>query len=119
MLLLNPKYDGNGGLWRAKHPKIAAQGSIQIGGRKIALTVWTNDRPTGSDYNITINEQKTAHDDVVWFRSLHPAPLIDADALMYKGRKADIVIADDLTPNKALTDAADRLASTFDDDIPF
>ena len=101
MALLNSKYNGNGGLWKLyNHPKIAGQGSIQIGGRKIALTLWYGNRGTGSapDFNITVNEQKTAHDDVVWFRGLQQPTIV--------GHKADIVIVDDLKPS-------------VDDDIPF
>lgn len=73
MTLKDPKYDGKGGLWKhVKHPKIAAQGSIQIGGRIIHLTIWHNERDKPSpDYNITVNEQKTLHDDIVWFRALN------------------------------------------------
>ena len=72
--LKDSKYDGKGGLWRVyNNSNISAQGSIQIGGRVIALTIWTNDRSAPApNFNVTLNEQKMTHDDVVWFRSLHP-----------------------------------------------
>lgn len=98
--LKNPKYNGNGGLWKVhNNPKIAGQGNMQIGGRVIALTLWHNNRGGGApDFNLTVNEQKTAHDDVVWFRSLQPSPIV--------GAKITHAFVDDLTPDK-------------DDDIPF
>lgn len=97
MPLKDSKYDGKGGLWKANHPKIAGQGSIQIGGRIIALTIWHNKRGgSAPDYNITVNEQKTGYEELVWFKSLSK-PVI-------KGKVADIAIVDDLNP---------------DDDIPF
>ena len=113
--LKDSKYDGKGGLWRVyNNSNISAQGSIQIGGRVIALTIWTNDRSAPApNFNVTLNEQKMTHDDVVWFRSLHPdtPPSIAECAAKpmtrsIVGRKADIVIVDDLT-------------SSPDDDIPF
>ena len=73
--LKDKAYEGKGGAWISGKgsPKVHAQGSIQIGGRVIALTLWYNNRGgTAPHYNITVNEQKTLHDDVVWFRSLHP-----------------------------------------------
>ncbi len=71
-MLKDSKYDGKGGLWKANHPKIAGQGSIQIGGRIIALTIWHNKRGgSAPDYNITVNEQKTGFDELCWFKSLH------------------------------------------------
>ena len=85
--LKDPKYDGKGGLWKQHHPKIAAQGNIQIGGRVIALTVWHNNKGgSAPELTISVNEQKTSHDDIVWFRALskpilevHPASnLVDS-----------------------------------------
>ena len=72
MNLKDSKYDGKGGLWKQHHPKIAAQGNIQIGGRVIALTMWHNDKGgSAPEFTLSINEQKTNHDDIVWFRSLN------------------------------------------------
>jgi len=108
MNLKDSKYDGKGGLWKQHHPKIAAQGNIQIGGRVIALTVWHNNKGGNApEYTISVNEQKTSHDDIVWLRSLNArafangkAPTMTGPKIV--GRKADILIVDDL-----------------DDDIPF
>jgi len=114
MNLKDPKYDGKGGLWKQHHPKIAAQGNIQIGGRVIALTIWHNNKGgSAPEYTISVNEQKTGHEEMCWFKSLsidskptrtQPAvpPHPDWKPPKIVGRKADILIVDDL-----------------DDDIPF
>lgn len=98
MNLKDKRYDGKGGLWKQNHPKIAAQGNIQIGGRVIALTVWHNNKGgSAPEYTISVNEQKTGHEEMCWFKSLSTPPKI-------VGRKADIILTDDIKP---------------DDDIPF
>lgn len=100
MNLKDKKYDGKGGLWKQHHPSIAAQGNIQIGGRVIALTVWHNNKGgSAPEYTISVNEQKTGHEEMCWFKSLSPPPSPPPKIV---GRKADILIVDDL-----------------DDDIPF
>ena len=107
MTLKDSKYDGKGGLWKQHHPKIAAQGNIQIGGRVIGLTVWLNDKGgTAPEYTISVNEQKTKPEDLAWFKALSPPPKI-------VGRKADILIADDIAAEAA------RVFRSVDDDIPF
>jgi len=105
MALKNAKFDGNGGLWKAYHnSKIAAQGNIQIGGRVIALTIWVNNSHGHSpDYNITVNDQKTSFEDMLWFKSLSPL-LVHA--------------VPPKAPSNELIDAA-RGRDPVDDDIPF
>ena len=75
MLLLDAKYDGAGGVWLSKSgsPKVAGQGSIQIGGRKLSITIFHNENQGGPDYNIRVNDRNTASDDMVWMKALHPA----------------------------------------------
>ena len=105
-------YEGKGGAWLSANgsPKVAAQGSIQLGGRTIALTFWFNNRGgSAPHYNITVNEQKTLHDDVVWFRSLHPDAYTN-NALIDAARGRDVVKVniDSVCPKH-----------DPDDDIPF
>lgn len=107
MNLKDKKYDGKGGLWKQHHPKIAAQGNMQIGGRIIALTIWHNDKGgSAPEYTISVNEQKTGHEELCWFKSLSTPKIV--------GRKADIIIADDIA-----AEAAAVFLATPDDDIPF
>ena len=91
--LKDSKYDGKGGLWPQYNggQGPAMQGSIQIGGRVIALTIWNNKRgsPNAPEYTISVNEQKTAHDDVVWFRSLNASAYANGKAPTSTGPTPD------------------------------
>lgn len=108
--LKDSKYDGNGGLWRAtNNPKIALQGSIQIGGRKIAITVWKSNRPAPApDYNITVNTQQTNFEDMVWFKSLgeHQIPRAEPSNALIDAARGREVLGKANMPD-------------IDDDIPF
>ena len=81
MALKDAKYDGKGGLWKANHPSIAAQGNIQIGGRVIALTLWHNKKGgSAPEYTLSVNDQKTSFEDMIWFKSLNASSFANGKA---------------------------------------